>query len=227
MSTKLPFLRKIQLFVELDEQELSRLDEITLKRTYRKNAHIFMEGEPRQAVFFIQKGIVKIYRIDPDGNEQVVSFLKEGDMFPHTGFFDAMPYPANAIVVEATELFVIPVNAFEQLILDMPSIAIKLMRVMGQKIRELQSKLYEFVTQDVNRRIVSFLIRMAGEHGQNENGSIRIDIPLTNQEFANMVGTTRETVNRVMNHLKKNGIIEMSRSSIVILDFEGLLKKHL
>lgn len=226
MSAMTPFLKKIPLFVELDEQELLRLADITITRTFRKNANVFMEGDPRQAVFFIQKGIVKIYKIDSEGNEQVVSFLREGDMFPHTGFFDATPYPATAVVVEAAELFVIPVHAFEQLMLDMPSIAIKVMRVMGQKIRELQTKLQEFVTQDVNRRIISFLIRLAQEHGQPDDSGIRIDIPLTHQEFANMVGTTRETVNRVMNQLKKEGIIEMNRQGIVIHDMENLQRQY-
>lgn len=226
MSAMIPFLKKIRLFGELDEQELAKLAAITITRTFRKNANVFMEGDERQAVFFIQKGIVKIYKIDAEGNEQIVSFLKEGDMFPHTGFFDTTPYPATAVVVEAAELFVIPVHAFEQLMLDMPSIAVKVMRVMGHKIRELQAKLQEFVTQDVNRRIISFLIRLAREHGQPENGSIRIDIPLTHQEFANMVGTTRETVNRLMNQLKKDTIIDMNRQGIVIRDMESLQRQY-
>lgn len=227
MSAMVPFLRKIPLFIELDEQELARLADITITRTFRKNANVFMEGDQRQAVFFIQKGIVKVYKIDPEGNEQIVSFLKEGDMFPHTGFFDATLYPATAVIVEAAELFVIPIHAFEQLMLGMPSIAVKVMRVMGLKIRELQARLQDFVTQDVNRRIISFLARMAREHGQPDNGHIRIDIPLTHQEFANMVGTTRETVNRVMNQLRKDGILDMNRQSIVIHDMESLLQQYL
>lgn len=222
MSSTASFLKKIPLFVELDEGELTRLAGISISRTYRKNANVFMEGDLRQAVFFIFKGIIKIYKIDSDGNEQIVTFLKEGEMFPHTGFFDTTPYPATATVVEAAELFVIPIQAFEQLMLDMPTIAVKVMRVMGEKIREFQAKLQAFVTQDVNRRIVSFLVRMAESHGVKADCGLRIDIPMTNQEFANMVGTTRETVNRVMNNLKKESILDMNRQGIVIFDYKRL-----
>lgn len=222
MSSMIPFLQQIPLFAQLDESELLRLADIAIVRTYRKNANVFMEGDPKQAVFFIHKGIIKIYKIDSDGNEQIVSFLKEGDMFPHTGFFDNSPYPATSTIVEAAELFVIPIQAFEQLMLDVPTIAVKVMRVMGEKLREFQSKLQAFVTQDVNRRIISFLVRMADNHGQLSGNELKIDIPMTHQEFANMVGTTRETVNRVMNNLKKEGIIEMNRQGIVIYDMKRL-----
>lgn len=222
MSSTAMFLKKIPLFIELDEGELAKLSEISITRSYRKNANVFMEGDPRQAVFFIHKGIIKIYKIDSDGNEQIVTFLKEGEMFPHTGFFDSSPYPATSTVVEPAELFVIPIQAFEQLMFDMPTIAIKVMRVMSEKIREFQSKLQAFVTQDVNRRIVSFLVRMADNQGVRKDGGVTIDIPMTHQEFANMVGTTRETVNRVMNNLKKEGIIEMNRQGIEIYDEKRL-----
>jgi CRP/FNR family transcriptional regulator, cyclic AMP receptor protein len=222
MSSTTSFLKQIPLFIELDEGELTHLAGISITRAYRKNANVFMEGDLRQAVFFIHKGIIKIYKIDSDGNEQIVTFLKEGDMFPHTGFFDSSPYPATATVVESAELFVIPIQSFEQLMLDMPTIAIKVMRVMGEKIREFQAKLQAFVTQDVNRRIISFLVRMADDHGVRGKDEVRIDIPMTHQEFANMVGTTRETVNRVMNNLKKENIIEMNRQGIVIFDYAKL-----
>lgn len=222
MSSTTAFLKQIPLFVELDEGELNHLAGISISRAYRKNANVFMEGDQKQAVFFIHKGIIKIYKIDSEGNEQIVTFLKEGEMFPHTGFFDDSPYPATATVVEPAELFVIPIQSFEQLMLSVPTIAIKVMRVMGAKIREFQNKLQAFVTQDVNRRIISFLVRMADEHGVRSGTELRIDIPMTHQEFANMVGTTRETVNRVMNNLKKEAIIDMNRQGIVIYDYKRL-----
>lgn len=222
MNPLLPILRNIPIFRELDDQEFEKLATITSKHAYQRKANVFMQGESRHAVFFACNGIIKIYKIDQNGNEQIVSFQKKGDMFPHTGFFDQTPYPATAEVVEATELIVIPLKQFEQLMLGTPTIAVKVMRVMGEKIRELQSKLQEFVTHDVNYRVFSFLLRLAQQHGKQEKDQIHIDLPLTHQEFANMVGTTRETVNRVFNQLKKDEIITMNRKKIVILDLAAL-----
>ncbi|WP_134686371.1 Crp/Fnr family transcriptional regulator [Brevibacillus migulae] len=215
-------LRNIPLFRELDEQEFGKILQIAIPHTYQRKANVFMEGEKRTAVFFIQEGIIKIYKTDINGNEQIVNFLKKGDMFPHVGFFDQSPYPATAEVVETAELIAIPIQLFEQTLLEVPSIAIKVMRVLGSKILELQHKLQAFSVHDVNYRIISILLRIAHEHGKQNGNVIQIDIPLTHQEFANMVGSTRETVNRLFNQLKKEEIIAINRKRITILDVEAL-----
>ncbi len=215
-------LRNIPLFRELDEQEFEKIQNIAIHHTYQRKANVFMEGEKRTAVFFIQDGIIKIYKTDINGNEQIVNFLKKGDMFPHVGFFDKSPYPATAEVVEPAELFVIPINSFEQTILEVPSIAIKVMRVLGTKILELQQKLQTFSVHDVNYRIISSILRIAEEYGKQVGDEIHIELSLTHQEFANMVGSTRETVSRLFNQLKKEEIIRVDRKRITILDREAL-----
>jgi len=215
-------LRRIPLFAELDDQEISKIKASTVTHSYQRKSNVFMEGEARTAVFFIRKGVVKTYKIDINGNEQIVSFLKEGDMFPHVGFFDQTPYPATAEVLEDAELLVIPIKAFEQAILEMPTIAIKVMRVMGTKLKELQAKLQDFTAQDVNHRIVSYLCRLAKEHGKQVEDSIEIDLRITHQEFASLVGSTRETVTRVFNQLKKEKILSVDRKKITILDLDAL-----
>lgn len=218
----LPNLRSIPMLHELDSAEFTKLSTITLMQTSPRKSNVFTEGEPRTAVYFICQGIIKVYKVDPNGNEQIVSYLKKGEMFPHTGFFDPSPYPATTEVVETVELLVIPIKAFEQLMLDTPSIAIKVMRVMGAKIRELQAKLQDFVVHDVNRRIISVLLRLADEHGIEEKGQRIISLAVTQQDIASMAGTTRETVSRLFQHLRKDRLIEMDRKQIVILDFDLL-----
>ncbi len=211
-------LSEISFFRELDPVEIERLAAITLSQTLARKSNIFMEGEERKAVFYICRGIIKVYKIDRDGNEQIVNFLKEGELFPHTGFFDQAPYPATAEVMETAELLVIPISAFERVMIENPTIAIKVMRVMGGKIRELQSKLQDFAVHDVNRRIIATLLRLAKEHGEQSGRSIAILLPLTHLDVAKMAGTTRETVNRLFNQLKKDHILAIERKMIVILD---------
>jgi CRP/FNR family transcriptional regulator len=215
-------LRTIPLFRELDEQEFEKIQNIAILHTYQRKANVFMEGEERTAVYFIQSGIIKVYKTDVNGNEQIVNFLKKGDMFPHVGFFDKSPYPATAEVVETAELCAIPIKAFEQTLLEVPSISIKVMRVLGSKILELQSKLQAFSVHDVNYRIIAALLRIANEHGKRVDNEIHIELPLTHQEFANMVGSTRETVNRLFNQLKKEEIVRVDRKRITILDMNRL-----
>lgn len=215
-------LTMVPLFRDLNPQEIERLENIVIQRSFRKKSTIFLEGSKKESVYFIQDGLVKTYKTDENGNEQIVSFLKTGDMFPHTGFFNQNPYPATAEAIVDTLLLAIPVHSFEQLMLTTPTIAIKVMRVLGLKIQELQAKLQEFTGQDVHLRALSFLLQLAEKHGEAKGNTVLIEVPMTHQEFANVIGTTRETVNRLLNQLRKDKIIETQRNEIIILDVEAL-----
>lgn len=210
------------MFRDLSEEELLGLAHVTAERSYPKKAKIFHEGGEKEAVYFIKEGLVKTFKTDENGHEQIMSFLKRGEMFPHTGFFHEEPYPATAEAIVDTALLAIPVRAFERMLLGTPSIAVKIMRVMSEKIRELQGKLQELTGQDVQDRGQSFLLKLAEYYGTSKDGEIRIAIPMTHQDIANVIGTTRETVNRLLNQLRKEGILDADRNGFVIYDLEGL-----
>ncbi|RST77728.1 Crp/Fnr family transcriptional regulator [Siminovitchia acidinfaciens] len=177
-------LHNVPLFHDLDEKELDRLKGITITRFFPKKSIVFKEGARKEAIFFIQKGLVKTFKTDENGHEQIVSFLKTGDMFPHTGFFNQNPYPATAQSIADSTLLAVPIQAFEQLIMEKPSIAIKMMRVMGDIIRGLQERIQVLSGKDVRQRALSFLLTLAGQHGRTAGEKIIIDFPMTHQEFA-------------------------------------------
>lgn len=223
MEKQLDILRNVPLFRDLTEEELQRIQEITIQRSYQKKSIVFTEGSDKEAVFFIQNGLIKTVKTDENGNEHIVSFLKEGDMFPHVGFFNNNPYPANAEAVVDTRLLAIPIRSFEQLIMNTPTIAIKVMRVLGSKIMDLQEKLQNITGQDVQDRCLSFLLKLAENYGvTNPDGNLHINVPMTNQEFANVIGSTRETINRFINQLRKENIIDKTKNGFIIIDYEAL-----
>lgn len=215
-------LKKIPIFSELSPEELQKITGIATKRYYKKRMYVFMEGDVREAVFFIQSGVVKAYKIDEEGNEQVISLLHPGDMFPHVGFFDHSPYPATVEVVQDANVIVIRIDDFEEVLMKSPSIAIKVMKIMGQKLIALQERVQDFISKDVQHRIIHSLVRIASEHGEDRENGIYIDIPITNQDFANMVGTSRESINRILNQFKKKKLISADRQGILIHDLEEL-----
>ncbi len=222
MQQQMELLRQIPLFRDLTQEEVTRVWSIVITRSYRKRTAIFTEGSKKEAVFFIRNGLIKTYKTDENGHEHIMSFLKTGDMFPHTGFFSKHPYPATAEAIMETKLLAIPTQAFELLMMETPAIAIKVMRVLSGKIMELQEKLQELTGQDVQDRGVSFLIKLAEHYGTEHSGVIHVELPMTNQEFANTIGTTRETVNRLINQLRKEGIVEPQRSGYLIHNFNAL-----
>lgn len=215
-------LKAIPLFSGLSPFELERISDITTKRTYKKRSHIFMEGEPREAVFFIKSGVIKAYKVDTEGNEQVISFLQKNDMFPHVGFFDNAPYPATTEVIQDAELLVIRIEDFDELLISYPQIAVKVMKIMGKRMLQLQQRVQELISGDVFHRVIRALLRLAAEYGEEREDGIFIYMPVTNQDFANMVGTSRETINRTLNQLKKEHLLDINRQGILIYDLEAL-----
>jgi CRP/FNR family cyclic AMP-dependent transcriptional regulator len=143
-------------------------------------------------------------------------------MFPHAGFFENEPYPGTAEVVLEAELGVVPVKAFENILLSRPEIAIKVMRVMGRKIRELQAKVRDLSSIDINFRIAALLVRLAREYGVQGSYGTLIELRTTNMDLARMAGTTRETVNRFINRLKREGVLQDLPRQLVVKDMPSL-----
>lgn len=222
MSNRDP-LKNVPFFRELSREELDEIRDIAIHRSYRRRAVVFVEGGDKEAVYFIRQGLVKTYKTDENGHEQIISFLGAGDMFPHTGLFNSHPYPATAETLTHAALLAIPVREFERLLVRRPEIAVKVLRVMSGKIEELQMKLQHITGNEVQDRAIRFLLNLAGRHGRETEEGIAIRMPLTNREFASAIGTSRETVNRILNQLRKQDILEADRSGYLIKDYDALV----
>jgi hypothetical protein len=106
-KTGLQFLREIELFKDLTTEELQRVYDLAVERSYERGEYVFLEGQARESVYFIRRGIIKILKVDEEGREHIVNILGKGKMFPHVGFFQDSPYPGTAQVMESAVLLVI------------------------------------------------------------------------------------------------------------------------
>mgnify|MGYP001164408009 CR=1 FL=1 len=225
MNRKVEILKRVPLFRDLNNEELEKIAQIATLKEYPKHSTIFMEAQPRTTVYFIESGIIKVTKVDNQGNEQVISILQKGDMFPHVGFFDDSPYPGTAQTIQNSKLLAIPIHDFDRLLDSNPQIAKSVMKIMAVKILQLQRRLQEVISGDVYHKVVMTLLRLVDEYGVSKDESIFISLPLTHQDFANMLGLSRESVNRVLNQLKKENLIDVSRKGIKILDLKTLQDK--
>jgi CRP/FNR family transcriptional regulator, cyclic AMP receptor protein len=217
-------LSNFTLFRDLNEQEIEKIVQISISRTWKKNSYVFLQGEPLDNVYFIEDGKVKIYKSDVNGREQIVSILKKGEMFPHVGFFRKGSYPANAEVLEKAMLVTVPIAKFENVLIENPELCIKVFKVLGEKIVDLQNRLEEQILNNTYEQIIKLLIRLGDKHGtKNEDGTITLKNEFTNKDLANMIGTTRETVSRTLTKMKKEDLIEMDDDGNMILDPERLM----
>src|SRR3954454_5644620 len=212
-------LAKFSLFQGLSEQEIYKIVDISISREWNKGSHVFLQDEPLENVYFINVGKIKIYKTDVNGKEQIVSILKSGEMFPHVGFFCKGGYPAFSEVMENSVLVVVPISQFEKVLLHNPELCIKVFKVLGEKIVDLQERLESQILNNTYQQIIKLLIRLGKEHGKELNdGRVLLKAEFTNRDLANMIGTTRETVSRTLTKLKKEQHIETDSVHDIIFD---------
>ena len=216
-------LQQFTLFKGLSNEEIEPIISLAQNRRYQNGTHIFMQGDPLTNVYFIYKGTIKIYRTDLHGKEQIINVLQPGNMFPHQGFFRQDNYPAHAEVLEDALLIYIPIHLFENFLINHPEICIKLFRVLGDLIVDLQNRLEEKMLHNTYEQIILLLLRLSKQSGiETKNGDIRLKTHFTNRELANMIGSSRETVSRTLSQLRKNKLIHLDSSGTMVIDREQL-----
>ncbi|GAW93011.1 Crp/Fnr family transcriptional regulator [Calderihabitans maritimus] len=215
-------LRRIPIFADLSEDELRKLNEIIFLRRYRKKMFIFMEGEPGDGLYFVKSGQVKISKILEDGREKILRFLKEGDIFAEVLLFDPGPFPATAEAVEDSEIGIIRNEDMEEFLLKNPEIMLKILRVMSKRLRQAQMQVRDLAFKDTYGRLAGMLLKLAEEYGEKSEEGTTIKLSLSQQELANLIGSSRETVARILGDFRKRGAIVIKRQKITILDEEEL-----
>lgn len=220
------FLKQFPIFKDLHDDEMEPIIDFAQTKHYESGKIIFMQDEPLTNVYFIQSGKIKVYKTDYEGKEQIVNLLQENDMFPHQGFFRKGNYPAHAEVLENALLINIPILSFENFLLTHPEISIKMFRVLSEIIIDLQKRLEEKILYNVSDQIILLLLRLAKKNGKviDEDWSC-LTIQLTNRELANMIGSSRETINRTFAQFKKETLISTDKNGYLLVNRTALEEK--
>jgi CRP/FNR family transcriptional regulator, cyclic AMP receptor protein len=219
-------LSEFSLFRELNDYELTKITDIAIARDWKKQSHVFLQGDPLENVYFIYDGRIKVYKSDVNGKEQLVAIMKKGEMFPHVGFFRKGDYPAYAEVLEPSTLIAVPISKFETVLIENPELCIKVFKVLGEKIVDLQNRLEEQILNNTYEQIIKLLIRLGQKYGKElEDGRILLKGEFTNKDLANMIGTTRETISRTLTKMKKDELIEVDDQGNMLLDIEILMEE--
>lgn len=212
-------LRKIVIFKDLSAKSIYLIANRIQTLTMKKGAQVICEDEVAKGVFFIYSGAVKLTKQDESGNEIIVCMKQKGDVFAEACLFSktSQLYPATATMLQDGQLFFLDKMELEKGLHEYPELAVQMIQYMSDSLREMTSTLRDVALLDVYAKTVKTLERL-GNKFNTSTSRWNIEIPLTIQEFATVMGTTRESVSRVFSKLKKEGIIEMKSRKIIILD---------
>ena len=215
-------LRSVPLFRDFEPAELSELAQLITTRRFGKHQTIFREGEPGQSFYLILSGSVAIVHVVPDGRETILSILKERDFFGEMSIFESALRAASVRTLTDVEVGIIDRNDFLALIDRSPRIGRLLVTALSDRLRAANKLISSTTSQDIRSRLAALLINLGQNFGEPTPQGLRITLRLTNQEMANMIGTTRETVNRTLNRFWDEHVIDMRTAHVVIADQEKL-----
>ena len=215
--THLDFLRNVSLFESLDQQELEALSDVTFTRTFSKDNVIILAEEEGDTLFILKKGQVKVSIVSEEGREVILSLLGPGSVFGELSLLDGKPRSANVVATEETDLLMLRRADFLQLIYKTPQIATALLAELATRMRKTDRQIEGLALLDVTSRISDTLLQLATEQGAETADGVTIESRPTHQELANMSGTTRETVSRVLKRLEGQGYINRNGRKITIL----------
>jgi CRP/FNR family transcriptional regulator, cyclic AMP receptor protein len=222
MKSRAEYIRNIPLFEGLDEEELRGIEGIMKERYYKKNSIVVSEGNQGDSMFIVKSGKVKIYKTDVSGKEIILDVKGENKMFGEVTLFTEVDYPATVKTIEDSEIFILENRELEKVVEGSPKLSLSIIKVLGKRLLKSQQKLKELVMDDVYMRTARELLSLAEKYGKKKDGSIELELGLTREEIANIVGTSRETVSRVLSRFGKEGSIEIEGRKISIVDEKKL-----
>ncbi|WP_102265001.1 Crp/Fnr family transcriptional regulator [Mesobacillus jeotgali] len=188
-----------------------------------KGSYLFQEGMEAEELYLILGGKVQISKVTQDGRELALRICGENDICGElTLFTDAPKYLLSALILEDAKIAAIRKDVIEKEIFHNPKLAFEFMKWMSDHFRKTQTKFRDLVLNGKKGALFSTLIRMTNSYGVQKDTGILIDLPLTNQELANFCGTSRESTNRILNELKREGIISVKKGKILVHDVDYL-----
>ena len=220
-SQALETLRRVAIFADLSPTELQFLAERAVPRDYAPGELIFSEGEMCAGLFVVEKGHVRIFKSSPNGREQVLSVDGPGSSIAELPVFDGGNYPASTSALDHARVYFVSKQDFYSLCLVHPKVALKVLKVVGARLRRLVAIIEELSFTTVRSRLIANLLRLAAR-GKKSPAGIEVQLPASNQELASQIGTVRELVSRNLSRLQAEGLIHMEGKTLIIPDIASL-----
>lgn len=215
-------LKKIPVFSALNASDSEEVKPYLIPSKYKKKGVIFSEGDSSDWLYIVTKGKVKITKLAQSGRELILEIISPFDFFGGVAVMRGFPYPANAVAMEDSEVLKISRSNLMRILDRFPNLMYCMAMNIGDRIKGSHEALKNIAIEKVESRIASLLIKLADKAGSKIDNTVVIDMKLTKQDIAEMVGTTVETSIRTMSKFKKQGIVAEKAGKITIKDINKL-----
>ncbi len=216
------FLSRFRLFAGLPPDRLSQVVDLLAERHYDRGELVFQQGEPGRAVHFLREGRIKVYRLEADGRESIVRFFEPGEAFGLVVMLDGQPYPSTAEAVAPSRVWSMQVEDFRRLQQELPSLFGQALGVVASNLRAAQNRAHDLAVHGVHARLSRFLLEEARRRGRPSPDGWTLDLDLSREDLAGLLGSARETVSRALADLRRTGAVQEGPGGTLLLS-----KRHL
>jgi CRP-like cAMP-binding protein len=210
----------------LSEEDRAWLHERGVVRSFPQSSALVHEHDPSDRVLFVLKGRVKIASASEDGRERVLAFRGPGEVLGELSAIDGKPRSASVIAVDPVQALVMPATTFQTFLERTPKAAFYLLQKFVARLREADRKRVEFGATDTIGRVAARLVELSERYGKRTPEGVRIDLPITQEELASWVGSSREGVNKALHTLRQLGWVDVERRAFTVLDMEALRRRR-
>lgn len=211
----LDVLRKNEVFSHLSPDELKHLADGTLIRIYRRGTLLFNEGDPAEGLFVILRGRLRIFRSLPDGREHTIEILGPEDLVALVCLFDGGPYPASSESFSDAAVGILRHDLLDDLIRHNPQVSLGFLRVLSLRMRRAHHRTAQMAMLDAHEKVATTLLWLGRRIGTERDGKLAVTLR-SRADFAKMIGTTRETVARVLSDFQRHGALELTTTEILL-----------
>jgi CRP-like cAMP-binding protein len=224
MESKIWYLKNADLFSWMSPEEIDELARTTEMVPCRKKEIFFFSEEPSRSVYLVKKGRIKLFRTTADGHEIILDILGPGEIFGELALSGEISRSHSAEALEDGLVCVLPRSIFEEMARRHPDFAFRIIKLIGLRFRELETRIEDLAFQSVQERLLLTLASLARKHGIPEgNGAVRL--PVTQSNLAFLIGSTREAVAEQLKELKRQGLVETSYRAIHLPRPEALIRE--
>ena len=218
---KVDLIRRVPLFSTLTDEEFSRLEHVFVLRSYRKNQIIFLEEETGNYMYLVLSGKVKVAKAGTGGKETILAIHRAGDFFGEMSLLDGKTAPATVSAMEDAKIISVSGSDFHKYLMHNERVLLQIINVLCSRLRQVWQT-QSMSSSAAEARIRNGILELAKRHGIRDAVGTIIDLKITHQELAEMVGTSRETVTRVLARLRDEGIIQVDHRRITLIDSKAL-----
>ena len=210
-------VRKVPIFSELDNEKINKLNSLVKQREFKNGELIYLEGEIGKNIYIIESGLVKLYRSNEEGNQYILRLLKEGNFFGELVLFKEEKLSSSAEAVGDCTICMLPKDELENLIKSSPELSYKLLSAITSRLNKTENKLQSLALEDAKEKTMRLLLELAKESGIKKENGILINLPLSRDGLANLIGTTQETLSRKLSALQQEGVISMQGQKKIVI----------